>query len=176
MQERGFTLVEVLVAMGVLSTAALGTAQLVSVATRAMHFARVQQATASAASTRLDQLRGLDFAFGPDGLRITDVVTNLSVDPPAPGGGGLTPGGAATLQVNTPGFVDYLDASGRWVGAGAAPPAAAVFVRRWAVEPLGSPDLLILQVLVRPVSETAAGSGSGPGTARLATAIARVQR
>ena len=176
MQQRGFTLVEVLVAMGVLSAAALGTAQVVAVATRAMHFARVQQATASAASTRLDQLRALDFAFGPDGLRITDVVTDLSVDPPASGGGGLTPGGPATLQANTPGFVDYLDASGRWVGAGAEPPSSAVFVRRWAVESTGSLDLLILQVVVRPVSEGAAGAGAGPGTARLATAIARVQR
>lgn len=176
MRERGFTLVEVLVAMGVLSTAALGTAQLLAVATRAMHVARIQQITASAASTRLDQLRGLAFAFAPDGQRITDTSTDLSVDPAAPGGPGLTPGGPATLQTNSAGFVDYLDASGGWVGRGATPPPSAVYVRRWAVEATDSQDLLIVQVMVRPVSDGPAAAGAGAGAARLVTAVARVQR
>lgn len=176
MQTRGFTLVEVLVAMAVLSAATLGGVHLLAFATRGMHVARIQGTAALAASSRLDQLRSLQFEFDQTGQRLTDVVTDLTVDPPAPGGGGLTPSGAGSLDANVSGFVDYLDEAGRWVGNGPTPPRAAVFVRRWAVESPGPPDLLVLQVLVRPLANALLGGRRQPGDARMATARARVRR
>lgn len=176
MQARGFTLVEVLVAVALLSGATLGGVHLMAFATRGMHVARMQGTAAVAASSRLDQLRTLQFEFDLAGQRLTDVGTDLTVDPPSPGGSGLTTSGAGSLDVNVSGFVDYLDEAGRWVGTGLAPPPRAVFVRRWAVESPGGPDLLVLQVLVRPLGNGAGAGRRQPGDARLFTARARVRR
>ena len=167
---------EVLVAMAVLASATLGGVHLMAFATRGMHMARMQGTSALAASTRLDQLRSLRFEFDPDGQRVTDVSTDLTVDPPAPGGNGLTPGGPETLDRNVSGFVDYLDAAGVWVGRGLVPPRTAVFVRRWSVEAPVDQDLLILQVLVRPIANGSRAGRRQTGDARLFTARSRVQR
>lgn len=158
--------------MALLVTAALGGVHLMAFATRGMHVARMQGTSALAAATRLDQLRSLRFEFDAGGLRLTDQVTDLTVDPPTPGGNGLAPGGAGTLDSNVPGFVDYLDGAGAWVGNGATPPREAVFVRRWSIEAPVHPDLLVLQVLVRPRPS----GGGRQGETRLVTARARVQR
>ena len=176
MQTRGFTLVEVLVAMAVLSAATLGGVHLLAFATRAMHVARMQGTAALAASARLDQLRSLRFEFDQNGVRVTDLSTDLTVDPPVPGGNGLMPGGSVTLDDNVSGFVDYLDAAGARVGNGPAAPRAAVFVRRWAIEAPVHPDMLVLQVLVRPIASGPAVGRRHPGDARLFTARVRVQR
>jgi prepilin-type N-terminal cleavage/methylation domain-containing protein len=175
MKARGFTLIEVLVAMGVLSAAALGGVSLLVFATRAIHVARIQGVSALAASARMDELRSLPFAFDADGQRVTDLSTNLAASSPGPGGTGLTAGGA-TLETSVSGFVDYLDGSGAWVGAGPAPAPGAVFVRRWAVEAPDGPDLLVLQVLVSPVNREAEDIRHTPGGTRLVTVRARVRR
>lgn len=56
--------------------------------------------------------------------------------------------------------VDYLDASGRSVDGGSQPPASAVYVRRWSVQPLPAApgDAMVVQVVVTTVaaSRTAA--------------------
>jgi prepilin-type N-terminal cleavage/methylation domain-containing protein len=176
MQKQGFTLLEVLIAMAVLSAATLGGVHLMAFATRGMHVARMQGTAALAAASRLDQLRSLRFEFGPEGQRVTDLSTDLTVDPPTQGGRGLAASGPGSLDANVSGFVDYLDAAGRWVGNGASVPSGAVFVRRWAVEAPASPDLLVLQVLVRPVANAPVGGQRQPGDARLFTARARVRR
>lgn len=170
MQTRGFTLVEVLVAMAVLLTATAGSVHLLAFATRAMHTARMQGVSVLAASARLDELRGLRFEFAEDGQRLTDLSTHLAASPPHDGGSGLAPGGAASLDVNVSGFVDYLDGSGAWIGEGAAPPPGAAFVRRWAIEAPEDPDLLLLHVVVRPIANPAAGE------TRFVTVRLRVQR
>lgn len=173
MRSRGFTLVEVLVAMGLLLGATAGGVYLLAFATRAMHVARLQGVSALAASARLDELRSLRFEFDADGQRLTDTSTNLAVDPPGTAGSGLAPGGPGTLVTNVSGFVDYLDAAGAWVGNGPSPPPTAAFVRRWAIEAPDGADLLVLQVLVRPIA--AGNVRRGAGGARLVTARARVQ-
>lgn len=175
MQARGFTLVEVLVAMALLLTATAGSVHLLAFAIRGMHVARMQGVGVLAASARLDELRSLRFEFDADGQRLTDMSTNLAAHPPSGGGTGLAPGGAATLDVSVRGFVDYLDASGAWVGEGPARPAAAAFVRRWAIEAPEGPDLLLLHVAVRPIVNDAGTGGPAAGDARLVTMRARVQ-
>ena len=153
MTSRGFTLLEVVVALGILCVAVLTIAQLLGVGAEGLAVSRAQTMTATLASARLEQLRGLAFEFDEAGLRITDLVTDLSAQSPGPTGRGLSSAGADSLQTSTAGFVDYLDAHGRWVGNGTAVPAEAVFIRRWSIDALaGSPDGLVFQVLVRPVS------------------------
>src|SRR5215207_5913604 len=98
MQKQGFTLVEVLVAMAVLASATLGGVHLMAFATRGMHVARMQGTAALAAASRLDQLRSLQFEFDADDQRVTDLSTDLTLDPAAPGGQGLAAGGPASLD------------------------------------------------------------------------------
>ena len=178
MQERGFSLIEVLVAMSVLCVAALGAMQFVAVATGMMSRARTQSLAATLASARMEQLRALRFEFDAGGERVTDLATNLSTDPPAPGGGGLAPSGSMSLDVNVGGFFDFLDGHGRWLSGGGSAPSGTAFVRRWSVEPADAGgDLLVLQVLVRPAA--AAGVGAArrvEGEVRYTTLRARVVR
>jgi prepilin-type N-terminal cleavage/methylation domain-containing protein len=178
MQSKGFTLLEVVVAMGLLCVAALGGIQLVAVATQMIGNARVQSVASALASARMEQLRALRFEFDAGGLRVADVTTDLARDPPAGGGRGLSPSGAAALEGNVSGFVDFLDGNGTWLGPGASPPTGAVFLRRWSIDPLGaSADLLVLQVLVRPLSSgSPAGAARTAGEVRLVTLRARTLR
>jgi hypothetical protein len=66
------------------------------------------------------------------------------------------------LTANTPGYVDYVDQDGQWVGTGTAPVAGAAYVRRWSVEALTSDpaNAVVLQVVVTAVRQVA----SGPAT------------
>lgn len=70
---------------------------------------------------------------------------------------------------------DFVDAHGNLLGAGAIPPEAAAYSRRWAIEPLSASfaDTLVVQVLVTSVRAHADGSIASrillPGEARLVT-------
>jgi prepilin-type N-terminal cleavage/methylation domain-containing protein len=170
MRIRGFTLVEVLIAMAVVLVSALAAIQLVTLALDTMARARRQSQATLAAAARMEQLRLLRFEYDAAGLRVTDTTTDLASDPPAGGGPGLTPSPPLALAANLPGSVDYLDADGVVVGAGAAVPPRAVFVRRWSVEPIdASGDALAIQVVVQSIAE---GSRS---EARLVSIRARVR-
>ena len=90
-------------------------------------------------------------------MRVSDVTTDLSSEPPTGAGRGLLPSPAGTLDSNAALYADYLDAAGTWVGRGATPPGTAVYIRRWAVQPLESDpdDVLVLQVIVTTTARTA---------------------
>ena len=178
MTSRGFTLLEVVVALGILCVAVLTIAQLLGLSTQGIAVSRAQTMTVTLAAARLEQLRALVFEFDAAGLRVTDLVTDLSAQAPTAAGRGLSSAGADSLQASTAGFVDYLDARGRWVGNGALVPAGAVFIRRWSIDPFaGSPDALVLQVLVRPVSSGITGSvRRARADTRLVTVRARAHR
>lgn len=182
MQARGFTLVEVLTAMGIMATAALGTAQLLVYTSNAMRHARAQASTAALASTRMEQLRALTWAFDGGGNPLSDGSTDLSVSPPAQTGTGLSPSPPDSLAANTTGFADFLDERGEWVGSGAEAPPGAVFVRRWSVAlPAdGATDTLVLQVVARRVVDDAGPGGrvarSGRGESRFVTVRTRTVR
>ena len=65
---RGFSLVEVLVSMGLLTVVSLGVAQLFALSTRAnVHRARGQTSTTAMAEQKLEQLRGLTWGFDLQG-------------------------------------------------------------------------------------------------------------
>ncbi|MEO6212113.1 MAG: type II secretion system protein [Vicinamibacterales bacterium] len=165
MNTRGFTLIEVLIAIVILGAAALGTGSFLATTTRAMGSARVQTTTASLAVTRLEQLRALDWTFDAVGAPLSDVSTDLSPNIPSQSGTGLARSPADALERNTPGFVDFLDDRGDWVGSGSSVPPSAMFVRRWSVDlPAdGTADTLILQVVVRRVVDDVSASGQARG-------------
>src|SRR5262245_64281262 len=90
---RGFSLVEVLVAMGLLTVVSLGVAQLFALSTRANVTAKGQTSTTAMAEQKLEQLRGLTWGFdlAGQGLPVSDTSTNLTVTPPKHNGTGLNP-------------------------------------------------------------------------------------
>jgi prepilin-type N-terminal cleavage/methylation domain-containing protein len=153
---RGFSLVEVLVAMGILTAVSLGVAQLFALSARNNLTAKGQTSTTAMAEQKLEQLRALTWGFdlAGQGLPLTDTTTNLTVTPPQHNGSGLNPSPSDSLERNTDGFVDFLDGQGQWIGTGTTVPANAVYIRRWSITPLPTNpnNTIVIQVLVTPVA------------------------
>ena len=145
-----------LCAAAILVTAMAGLAPLFLTAAKATMDARTQTMATVLAAQRVEQLRGLNWGFDQNApaVRISDFTTDLSGRGATNGGRGLSQSPADALWVNTPGYVDYLDPFGQWVGSGSSPPPGTSWVRRWSIEPQSpSPDdLLLLQVLVIPIA------------------------
>jgi prepilin-type N-terminal cleavage/methylation domain-containing protein len=156
---RGFSLIEVMIAMGLLTTVSLGVAQVFAMSTRVNLVARGQTSATALAEQKLEQLRGLTWGFDLEGmgLPLTDTTTNLAVAPPTSTGFGLNPSPTDSLEQNTAGYVDYLDLNGTWVGTGATPPGNATYIRRWSIQPLPTNpnNTIVLQVMVTPVASEA---------------------
>jgi prepilin-type N-terminal cleavage/methylation domain-containing protein len=166
--DKGFTLLEVLVALVLVTITAAGVAGLFSVAIRDARAARDQTMTALLAVAKMEELRGLTWSFdGSTGAPLSDLTTDLSRSPPDGSGAGLSSSGAGVLERHTAGYVDYLDAGGRWVGNGVVAPPEATYVRRWQVEPLpAAPDSLVLRVLVTTVLRDAVPVPAGQARSR----------
>ncbi len=151
--------------MAILMAVALGVAQLFATATHANLSAKGKTSTTALAVQRMEQLKALTWGYDTSGLGLplSDTTTDLTVDPPGTMGTGLNPSPPGTLQTNTPGFVDYLDQYGNWVGNGPEPPPNATYIRRWSIEPLPTNpnNTLILQVMVTTVKTEAARRAAG---------------
>ena len=152
----GFSLVEVVIAMAILMTVSLGVAQLFAVSTNANLVARRQTSTTALAAQKMEQIRSLTWGFDLNGLGlpVTDTTSNLANYPLTADGNGLNPSPSRSLDENTIGYVDFLDANGAWVGTGQDAPSNAAFVRRWAIVPLPTNpnNTIVIQVLVSPMS------------------------
>ena len=169
--EAGFSLIEVLAAMVILSVSLVSLAQLFAISTSANVAARTNTYAAMLAQQKMEQLRGLTWGFDILGLPVSDYASDTSAAAavsgcPASAGGsatGLSPSPWGTLQTNTAGWVDYVDANGCMLGGGGVAPAGTIYTRRWSVEPLPSNpnNTLILQVLVtRRTDRGAADAGN----------------
>lgn len=154
-REAGFSIVEVVVAILLLMTVALGVAQLFAVGTQANWRAKNQTSTAILAAQKMEQLKALTWSFDTEGLPVSDVSTRLDLPMPAGGGTGLNPSPANSLAADTAGYVDYLDVHGAYLGTDPTP--AAAYCRRWAVQPLplNPNNTLIFQVRVIPIAQVA---------------------
>jgi type II secretory pathway pseudopilin PulG len=167
--ERGFSLLETLVAVGIMTAALVALAQLFVVGTQANRGARVTTFTATLAQEKMEQLRGLTWGFDPIGLPLSDTSTDTSQVPESPTGGtGLAPSPAGTLSTNTAGYCDFLDANGKSLGGGSNPPDNTAFIRRWSIEPLPTDpnNTLVIQVLVTRLRDRGAAD-TAPGVKRL---------
>lgn len=155
--QRGFSLIEVVISMGLLTTVSLGVAQLFAVSTKANRVARNQTSAVALAEQKIEQIRSLSWGFDLDGqgLPVTDTTTDLAFYPHTNTGSGLNPSPSDSLLVNRDGFVDYLDTNGAWVGTGGTPPGNATYIRRWSILPLPTNpnNTLVIQVLVTAVSD-----------------------
>ena len=129
---RGFTLIETVVATGVLVTALAGLAQLFILSMHLTRQAGASGVALAAAQQKLESLRGLAFSYDRGGTPIT-----------APA---LAPSLASSLERNIDPQVDWLDAAGQELGRS----ATAAFVRRWRIAPLGgpAPDAIAMEVCV----------------------------
>jgi prepilin-type N-terminal cleavage/methylation domain-containing protein len=178
---RGFSLVEVLAATTILTVAIVALAELFTISIRANDGAKTTTIAAVLAQQKMEQLRGLAWAFDALGLPLTDTTTDTSVVPERPAGGrGLSPSPSDALAHNTEGYCDFVDGSGRLLGGGTTPPEGALYIRRWSIEPLPTNpnNTIILQVLVtrwrgRGAADTAGRVIRLPGEARLASARTR---
>jgi type II secretory pathway pseudopilin PulG len=162
--EGGFSLVEVLVAAAILMTGLIAVAQMFVTSTNQNMASRRVTTTAVLAQQKIEQLRALTWGFDDFGLPVSDFSSNVAVTPPTSSGGvGLQASPANTLTTSTPGYVDYLDAYGAWVGTGTTPPANAIYVRRWSIEPLPTNpnNTLVFQVLVGRISPSGPPSDLG---------------
>jgi type II secretory pathway pseudopilin PulG len=151
--EAGTTLVEVLVATMLLATGVLTMAQLFMASTATNLNARNDTFATVLAEQKMEQLRSLTWGFDQNGLPVSDFASDTTVEPLSDSGGtGLQPSPASSLQTNTTGYVDHVGSTGQIVGNGQAPPATAVYTRRWSIEPLPTNpnNTLIIQVLVTP--------------------------
>lgn len=130
----GFSLIEVLVASGMLAGALLTMSQLFATAVASTAEARATSEAATLAWQKLDELRS--YAFGSDdaGAPVTDAALH---------------GLAGSLDRDTAGYVDYVDALSEPVGNGPPAPAGTRYRRRWAID-AANPDLLVLRVRVLP--------------------------
>ena len=149
--DRGFSLVETLVATTIMTVALASLAQLFLISTKSNQSARLTTTASVLAQQKMEQLRGLTWGFDIIGLPISDTTSDLTVVPEQPQGGpGLTPSPEGSLRRNVDGYVDFLDGSGQSLGGGSAAPPNTVYVRRWSVEPLPTNpnNTLILQVMV----------------------------
>jgi type II secretory pathway pseudopilin PulG len=151
----GFALLEVVIACAIAATIAAGATVVLSMAMQANHQARTRTVATIAAARKMEQLRSLAWTHMSTSapaisMSMSDVTTDLSSDPATDDGPGLLRSPQGTLTSNIDKYVDYLDTNGRWIDRGATVPAAAVYVRRWAVQPHPSdPDnLLVFDVVV----------------------------
>ena len=136
--QRGFSLLEVLIATTLVASALIGLGQLVALAIDANRHAQSATVATLLAQQKMEELRS--FAWSIDALGVPATDSRLS---PSPGN---------TLNENVEGFCDFADASGRPLGEAPTMRAGAVYVRRWSIEPLPafSGNVLAVQVLVTP--------------------------
>lgn len=181
-KEAGFSLVETLIATGLMVTAVVALAQLFAISTQANAAGRNSTYAAILAEQKMEQLRGLNWGFDLIGLPLSDVTSNTAAFEAlgncaavtTGAGVGLTPSPAGSLTANVDGYVDYVDVDGCGLGGGTDPPPQTAFIRRWSIEPLPTNpnNTLILQVLVTRTNDRGAVANAGnvvrlPNEARL---------
>lgn len=126
---RGFTLLETVVASGILVTALAGIAQLFVLSTHLTRQAGASGAALVAAQDRIESLRALAFGYDESGVSITDP--------------GLQPSPGSSLNEDTAPYVDWLDSAGQPVSRN-----VAALTRRWRVSTLASPPAIAIEVCV----------------------------
>jgi type II secretory pathway pseudopilin PulG len=143
----GTSLVEVIVATALLAASLAAVAQLFAVAIASNIASQTATSTTTLAAQKLEQLR-------------TDNA--------------LTGSPSGALEEDTPGYVDYVDAWGN-ASNDRTRPAAALYVRRWSVEPSPADpgNTVILQVRVARTGHPSSRERL-PGEVRLVTMRTKV--
>jgi type II secretory pathway pseudopilin PulG len=129
---RGFTLLETLVATGILITALAGVAQLFVLASHLTRQASTSGAALLAAQDKLEALRAAAFEFDATGTAVTDTA--------------LQPSPSTSLSEDIRPYVDWLDDAG-----GPLEQAdGAALIRRWRISQAAflPPETIAIEVCV----------------------------
>ena len=142
--QSGITLLETMVALGILLIVAIGlmSMTLTAIATTENQ-GHLAARTAEYAQDKMEQLLALSYG---------DSTTDTTVFPANNSGGtGLAVGGNLNTASPVAGYVDYLDASGNiLVSAGGAAPTGWFYVRVWQIStPTGTTNLKQISVLTQ---------------------------
>lgn len=150
--DTGFTLIETMIALGLLAVVAVGILPLGLLATNTTeNQGHLMARTTEYAQDKLEQLFALTYG---DSTSDTRVFPALNI-----GGAGLTIGGSTNTAAPVALYVDYLDISGNVVpSAGGAPPATWFYMRAWQVT---SPRVNLKQITVTVRVKAAALAGAG---------------
>jgi hypothetical protein len=148
--QSGSSLPEALIAVAVVVAITTGVAHLIVRSRQAVWSAGTQSAAVAIAQQKLEQLSALEWRVDAGGIERSDRTSDLSGDPPGPGGSGLQLSPADSLDRNVPGFSDFLGSEGDWRGRGAEPAPGTAFIRRWSIAPYSrdSADTLVFTVVV----------------------------
>jgi len=141
-RERGFSLVETMVALGLLLVVAGGVLPMAVLTFKISENQGHLMARATEyAEDKLEQLMSLSYG---------DVVTDTRMFPAgATGGTGLTPGGSVNSMSPVDGYVDYLTIDGSLLtSTGGAAPDGWYYQRVWRVEERGAADTVRCPVSV----------------------------
>jgi hypothetical protein len=165
----GSSLLETMIATGLMAGALASLGQMFAISVANNRSARAGSYATVLAQQKMEQLRGLTWGVDSLGRPVSDTTSDTTSPVEAPTGGtGLSPSPAGTLTANSNGWVDYVDQSGNVLGGGTVLPAGAVYIRRWAIEPLPSnpADTIVIRVLV--TTRFAAGRQTDAPPRRLA--------
>ena len=142
-EERGFSLIEVLIAILILTVGLLTLAQVMVIATNANALSGRMTASAALAKEQLELLKAAPFYTNPAS------ITTGSINPMLQVGGNLD----ADVTVGPQDFFQYYDADGQPLTPNG--PAEAVYVTRWQVQQVVAPGgngtlpLAMLRITVR---------------------------
>ena len=151
---RGFTLVETLVATGLLVTAIAGLAHLFAMSVRFTRDSGQFGAALVAAQDKLESLRALRLGYDDNGNAVTDPRLRASPQ--------------TSLDENIEGHFDWLDLSG-----GVTAQRGAAFVRRWRVTEIDQNDPVTLAIDVCVYEWPLSSVGSSQAAACIATVRVR---
>jgi prepilin-type N-terminal cleavage/methylation domain-containing protein len=158
-RKNGFSLIEVMISIVILTVGLLSLAQMMVVATSANALAGRMTASAALAKQQLELLKAAPFYTNPANPSVG------AMNPLLASGGGLD-------SNETVGAVDYFqlyNADGQPVDPG----GGSLFVVRWQidrlVDPKGSMPLAMLRITVRCLPSAEAGIYLGVGEARFVT-------
>jgi len=155
--QEGFSLIEVMIAIVILTVGLLSLAQMMVVATNANALAGRMTASAALAKQQLELLKAAPFYTNPANPSIPAINPLLA------------PGGDPDLDSNVNGYFQLYNADGQPVDPG----TGALFVVRWQitliVEPKGVMPLAMLRIAVRCLPASESGIYLGVGDARFVT-------
>jgi type II secretory pathway pseudopilin PulG len=167
--QAGLTLIETVIALGILLVAAAGVMGLATIALcTTENQGHLMARTAEYAQDKMEQLLALSYCDSDSDTTVMPTVKGTGQglagcpSPPASaatGSGGV--GGSSSPSAPVAGYVDYLDANGNLVAAG----SNWEYIRVWKVEllsPAGAPNTLKRITVTAKVKAGAGGSAVMP--------------